>query len=207
MRPLAAAGLLLLGLGGCAELAERPTPLPAGLAGPGDPVRSMAVAVDTALADGGRRLNGRPEEMALALARLEHLTEALGRDPRLVSVPEGTRLQMVAARREARGALGMAEDVPAERAIAALLETRRALLAADRAAAGAALAPVTRPGGLPPLARLSEMGGLPQAALASAALREQIAALDAGAGWRGNAVLEGTRQGISTSGLGGRTDR
>jgi hypothetical protein len=167
----------------------------------------MVLAMNGALSDGGRRLNGRPADMALALARLEHITDRLGTDPRLAAISEGTRLQLVTARREARGSLGMPDEVAPDQAVLALLQARRALLAADTRGAEAALAPVTRPGGLPAVARLADMGGLPQAAIASAALREQIATLDAEGTWRGNAVGEGTRQGITTTGLGGRTDR
>lgn len=199
-------GLALLG--GCTELTQRPQAPPAGIAAPGDPVRSGADSLVQALGDGGRALTGRPADMALAIARLEYVTEALRTDPRLAAVPEATRFQLVAARRESRGALGMAETVPPATAVNALLATRRALLARDEAAARAALAPVVRPGGLPPLDRLSDMGGLPQAAIATVALRDEVARLDLDRAWGGGIIpSESAFTGINTVGLGGGTDR
>lgn len=201
------AALLLLALAGCAELTERPPPLPAGLAATGDPVRGMVTATQRALGDGGRSLTGQPAEMALALARLEYLTRQASQDPRFAAAPEALRFQLRTGRREARNALGMPEDVSTDRAIAALMATRRALLANDPAGADRALAAVTRDGPLPPAERLSDMGGLPMSAIALSQLREQIALLDAENAWRGSTLADAPRQGISVSGLGGNTDR
>ncbi len=203
-------GLLLAGFAliGCAELQQRPSPPPPELSTGGDPVRGGAEALVLAFADGGRALAGRPGEMALAVARLEYMTEALGSDPRLAPVPEAVRFQMVAARRESRGALGMAESVPPPRAVNALLATRRALAAGDEPAARAAIAAVVSPSGLPPLGRLADMGGLPQAAIATALLRDEVQRLDLERGWRaGPLPSESPFAGISTVGLGGNTDR
>lgn len=202
------AGLALLALAACAELQQRPTPPPPEISAGGDPVRSGSAALVQAFADGGRALAGRPAEMALAVARLEYMTDALARDPGLAPVSEAARFQMIAARREARGALGMAETVPPGRAVNALLATRRALLAGDEPAARAAMASVVSPGGLPPLGRLADMGGLPQAAIATAILRDEIQRLDLESAWRGGILpSESPFGGISTVGLGGRTDR
>ena len=136
------------------------------------------------------------------------MTEALRTDPRLASVPEATRFQLVAARREVRGALGMAESVPPETAMRAMLATSRALGTRDEPAARAALAPVVRPGGLPPLDRLADMGGLPQAAQSTVALRDEFSRLDLDRAWNdGVPRFEGATVGVSTVGLGGGTDR
>ena len=197
-----------LGVAGCAELTQRPQAPPPGIAAAGDPVRSGPDALVRAFSDGGRGLVGQPAEMALAVARLEYMTEALRSDPRLAPVPEATRFQLVAARREARGALGMAETVPPATAVRTLLATRSALLVGNVAGARAAMAPIVSPGGLPPLERLGDMGGLPQAAIATAALRDEIARLDLERGW-GQAILpsESVFIGTNTTGLGGGTDR
>ena len=198
----------LAALAACAELTQRPQAPPPGIATAGDPVRSGADALVRAFADGGRGLTGQPAEMALAVARLEHMTEALRTDPRLAAVPEATRFQLVAARRETRGALGMPETVPPTRAVNALLAARRALLERDEAGARGALAPLVNPGGLPPLDRLSDMGGLPQAAIATVALRDEMARLDLDRSWEsGRLPSESAYIGTNTTGLGGGTDR
>ncbi|MBC7434369.1 MAG: hypothetical protein H7345_20160 [Rubritepida sp.] len=205
-RALLLAGLACLA--SCAELTQRPQAPPGGLAMAGDPVRSGAEALVRAFGDGGRALNGQPAEMALAVARLEYMTDALRTDPQLAAVPEAARFQLVAARRETRGALGMAESVPPATAVSALLATSQALRARNEPAARSALAPLVRPGGLPPLDRLADMGGLPQAAQATVSLRDEMARLDLDRGWN-NSILraEGSIVGISTVGLGGGTDR
>lgn len=201
---LAALALLV----GCAELTQRPPAPPPGITTPGDPVRSGADALVRAFGDGGRSLAGRPAEMALAVARLEYMTDALRIDPRLAALPEAARFQLVAARRETRGALGMAESVTPAAAVDALLTTRRALLARNDAAARSAMAPLVSPGGLPPLDRLADMGGLPQSAIATTALRDEIVRLDLDRGWGSGAIpSESAYLGINTQGLGGGTDR
>ncbi len=199
---------VVAGLAACAELQQRPASPPAGIGTGGDPLRGSAEALVLAFGDGGRGLQGRPAEMALAVARLEHMTDQLARDPALAPLPEAARFQMVTARRETRGALGMAETLPSARAVEALLATSRALRRNDEAAARAAIAPVVSPGGLPPLARLGDMGGLPQAAIATANLRDEILRLDLERAWRAGPIpTESPFGGITTTGLGGNTDR
>jgi hypothetical protein len=200
--------LACLALAGCAELQQRPVPPPAGISTGGDPLRGGAEALVLAFGDGGRGLNGRPADMALAVARLEYMTDQLARDPALAPVPEAARFQMVVARRETRGALGMAETVPPSAAVDALLATSRALRRGDDAQARAAIGPLVSPGGLPPLGRLADMGGLPQAAIATAILRDEMLRLDLERGWRnGPLPSESPFGGVTTTGLGGNTDR
>ncbi|MCX7931365.1 MAG: hypothetical protein N2588_02325 [Rhodovarius sp.] len=205
MRPARLA--LLLGLAACAELAERPPPLPAGLVGTGDPLRAAAVGLHQGLQDGGRSLAGRPEELALALARLEYLAEAAALGEGGAAMPSALRAALAEARAEARSALGIAEALPPQQVMRALLATRRALQAGDRPGAEAALAAIARPGIDPPLRRLSDPGGLPLAALAAQRLMDELRMADAVRTWRGDSLADAPRQGISTQGLGGNTDR
>jgi hypothetical protein len=199
---------LLAILGGCDELRQRPVSPPAGLDAGGDPIRGGPGALVRAFGDRGIGLNGRPAEMALALARLEYITDALERERALAPVSQGVRFEMIGARRETRAALGMAEAVPPARAVEALLATSRALRRGDDAAAQAAIAPVVSPGGLPPLGRLADMGGLPQAAIATTALRDEIERLDLENGWVAVPVPNVAGfGGMTTTGLGGNTDR
>jgi hypothetical protein len=202
---------LLAGLAvlcGCDEVRRRPVSPPLGLDAGGDPLRGGAEVLVQAFADGGRGLNGKPADMALALARLEFMTDALDRDPALAPISQGIRFQMMTARRQTRDALGMAETVPPASAWAALLATRRALLLGDEAAARAAIDPWVSQGGLPPLARLADMGGLSQASIATANLRDDILRLDLERGWReGPLPSESPFTGVTTTGLGGNTDR
>jgi hypothetical protein len=199
---------LLATLGACDEVRQRPVSPPAGLDAGGDPIRGGPEALVRAFGDRGRGLTGRPAEMALALARLEYLTDAMERERALTAVPPSVRFEMIGARRETRAALGMAETVPPARAVEALLATSRALQRGDDAAANAAIAPVVSPEGLPPLGRLADLGGLPQAAIATTTLRDEIQRLDLENGWGAVPMLNSTGfSGMTTSGLGGNTDR
>ncbi|WP_160121924.1 hypothetical protein [Rhodovarius lipocyclicus] len=199
--------VLVLGTMGCAELQRRPVIPPAALTVPGDPVRGQVSALADAFGDGGQALNGHPAAMAQAVARNEQVLVWLDQDPRFNSFSEAVRQQLEGASREQRGALGMAESVPRAQAIAGLLATRRALLAGDDAAARAALGAITNPEGLPPLERLARMGGLPQSAIATTLLREEVTRLDAENAWRGVRGSENAALAITTPGLGGNTDR
>jgi hypothetical protein len=199
---------LLASLGACDEVRQRPVAPPAGLDAGGDPIRGGPEALVRAFGDRGRGLIGRPAEMALALARLEYMTDALERERALAPVPQGVRFEMIGARRETRAALGMAEAVPPARAVEALLATSRALQRGDDAAANSAIGAVVSPGGLPPLGRLADMGGLPQAAIATTALRDEIERLDLERGWSAVPVPSPAGfGGMTTTGLGGNTDR
>jgi hypothetical protein len=61
---------------------------------------------------------------------------------------------------------------------------------------------------LPPLGRLADMGGLPQAAIATTALRDEIERLDLENGWVAVPVPNVAGfGGMTTTGLGGNTDR
>jgi hypothetical protein len=205
-RPLLLA-VLMLGTAGCAEMQRRPTPPPGALSVPGDPVRGQTAALANAFGAGGTALNDHPAAMALAVARNEQLLIWLDQDPRFNSFSETIRQQLEGASREQRAALGIAEDVPRARVVSGLLATRRALLAGDEAAARNAMAGFSNPEGLPPLQRLARMGGLPQSAIATSLLREEVTRLDAENAWRGLRGSETVATSITTQGLGGNTDR
>lgn len=199
-------GLLLLLAAGCAELQRPPTaPPPADLVeGAADPARAVIGAAQAAFADRGRALEGRPEAAARAAAQLEFLAAELSRDPRFAVFPEAVRRDVALARMELRDALGVAEAVPGDRVVAALLRAARALRAGDAAAAAAALpAPVFLPGGERSVARLGTLGPLPQAAIATGNAAREEARLDAEGGWGGGRSEDPSGLRITTFGLGG----
>jgi hypothetical protein len=197
--------LLLLAAAGCAEMQQRPSTPPMDLAaGVSDPARAAIQGAAQAFTDRGRGLSGQPAAGAMAAAQLEYATESLERDPRFTPVPEAVRRQMQLARTELRDALGVQEAAPPRPVIDGLLAAARALRANDRAAAARALrAPLFRPGGERSVARLGELGPLPQASNASALLAQQIAQLDAESGWNNTRQAEISGVNITTFGLGG----
>ncbi|SDB44652.1 hypothetical protein [Belnapia rosea] len=198
--------LLLLAAAGCAEVRQRPPAPPMDLAaGAADPARQAIQGAAQAFADRGRGLSGQPAAGALAAAQLEFATDALARDPRFAPVPEAVRRQMELARTELRDALGVQEAAPPRPVIDGLLAAARALRANNQSAAARALpAPVFRPGGERSVARLGELGPLPQASNATALLAQQIAQLDAESGWNGTRQAETSGVNITTFGLGGQ---
>ncbi len=197
--------LLLLAATGCAEMQQRPLTPPMDLAaGASDPARAAIQGAAQAFADRGRGLSGQPAAGAMAAAQLEYATEALERDPRFTPVPEAVRRQMELARTELRDALGVQEVAAPRPVIDGLLAAARALRANDPAAAARALpATLFRPGGERSVARLGELGPLPQASNATALLAQQIAQLDAVSGWIGTRQAETSGVNITTFGLGG----
>ena len=203
-------GLLLsLVLAGCAELQQAPPAgAPAAIVragqGRGDQGRDAIGAAAAAFADRGRGLAGQPEAAAQAAAQLEFATQELGRDPRFAPVPDGVRREMLLARTEVRDALGIAEAATPDQVIAALLAAARALRAGNPAAAARALpAPLLRPGGERSVARLGEIGPLPQASIATAQVARQLERMDAESSWVGIRPDETGGSRITTFGLGG----
>jgi hypothetical protein len=198
--------LLLLAAAGCAELSQAPpTPPPADLVqGSPDEGRGAILAAAAAFADRGRGLAGQPEATARAAAQLEFITTELGRDPRFAAMPDSVRREMLLARIELRDALGVAETVPSDQVVAALLAAARAIRAGDAARAAAALpAPLFRPGGAASVARLGEIGPLPQASIATTLAARQVERLDAESRWSGGQANETGGTQITTFGLGG----
>lgn len=198
--------LLLLVLAGCAELQQPPpAAAPAGLAeGTVDPGRGAITAAAAAFAERGRGLIGQPEAAARATAQLEFATAELGRNPRFASVPDSVRREMLLARTEVRDALGIAEAAQPEEVVAAMLATARALRAGNARAAAASLpSPLFRPGGERSVARLGEIGPLPQASIATSQAARQLERMDAESSWVGTRPDETGGSRITTFGLGG----
>ena len=201
--------LLLLALAaGCAEMKQVPPALPTAALAPGsaDGVRGSIEAMAPAFADRARGLAGRPAEAAQAAAQLEFVTAAIPRDPRYAPIPEGVRRELLLARQELRDALGTADEATPEAVVPALLAAATALRAGDQARAARALpAPTFRPGGARSVARLGELGPLPQAAIASAMVQREVARLDAEGRWLGGRPVDARGNTITTVGLGGNT--
>jgi hypothetical protein len=212
-RAARAAALLasaLLGTAGCAEVTRPPPPPPpAGLAaiGTADPVRASLDAAAAAFADRGAALAGRPAEAAQAAAQLEHAAAGLPRDPRYARLADGVGRELALARSELRDALGVAEAADPAAVSRALLSAADRLRAGDRAGAARALpAPMFRPGGAASVARLGELGPLPQAAVATAFAQQAVARVDA-MGLGGSTQMPETTFGIGsvTTSFGGST--
>lgn len=172
--------LLLLAAAACAQVTQPPPPPPPDLvAGAAEPTRAAIMAAAAAFADRGEHLAGRPAAAAQAAAQLEFIVEDLPRNPRWAAMPDSIRLELLLARSELRDALGVAEAAAPDAVIEALLRAARALRAGDRQAAAAALpAPLFRPGGARSVARLGELGPLPQVANATALAARTAEQLD-----------------------------
>ncbi|MBD0271318.1 MAG: hypothetical protein ICV73_05255 [Acetobacteraceae bacterium] len=195
--------LLALCAGGCAELARPASPpAPADLAaGAPDPARASVAAAAAAFADRGAGLANRPAAAAQAAAQLEYAAEALATDPRWTGMPEGIRREMLLAREELRDAIGLDAAAPSAAAVSALLGAARALRAGDRRRAASALAPpLFRPGGEGSIARLADMGPLPQAANATA-LAQAVASRMEVEGRLGSTQMRERSMGIGGVGL------
>ncbi|TDH64282.1 hypothetical protein E2C06_02795 [Dankookia rubra] len=199
---------LLVLAAGCAEMKQAPPALPTAALAPGsaDGVRGSIEAMAPAFADRARGLAGRPAAAAQAAAQLEFITAAIPRDPRYAPIPEGVRRELLLARQELRDALGTDEDATPEVVVPALLAAAAALRAGDQARAARALpAPTFRPGGARSVARLGELGPLPQADNASAMVQREVARLDAEGRWLGVRPVDASGNLITTFGLGGNT--
>jgi hypothetical protein len=175
--PLAAlcAGLL----GACAEMRQPPdfARIPPGLGvAVADPVPAMVAEAAAAFSDAGASLNGRPADTARAIGQMELVAEALRRSPRWAPVSTATVTELRTARTEWRQAIGIPETAAPETVAAALGQASLALRENDTARAAAALAPdAFTPGGTPAIARLAAPGPLPQARIASAMARDEVA--------------------------------
>lgn len=176
-------------LAGCAELRTPQQAPPAVLvdAGTGNgPLRAAVEATAAAFANQGAALAGQPAAAALALARLEALEMEVtgGRAWPALSPSIGFALRT--ARNENRAALGIAQAAPGPDVVQALGSTASRLRARDRPGAEAALTSMLfEPGGEQTLDRLGDLGPLPAAEQASAALAREVRRLDVDSGWAG----------------------
>jgi len=183
-RALLAAPLL-----GCEELRTPASPPAAVLTGTptaGPPLRAAVEATAAAFANQAAGLAGRPAEAALALARFEALTLEVAQGRAWPGVSPTLVIAMRVARDENRAALGAAQRAEGAAMVAAFGATAARLRANDRAGAVAALAPpLFDPGGAATLDRLAQIGPLPAAEQASAALAREVRRLDLDSGWAG----------------------
>lgn len=197
----AAVVFALFAAAGCAEMRQPPAPVPVPLSAvapsSADPIRGAIGAMAPAFADRARGLAGRPAAAAQAAAQLEFVAAAIPRDARYAPVPESVRRDLALARVELRDALGVQEDAAPEAVVRSLLAAAEALRAGNAGRAAASLpSPMFRPGGQRSVARLGDLGPLPQGAIASANIAEVVARLDATNGWPGG------RSGEVSAGIG-----
>jgi hypothetical protein len=169
--------LLALTLAACAGITPPETAsLPRNyITGAGDPTRGAVFAASGTFAQPAQ-LQGRPAAAARALAAMEYITVALPQDPLTTLRLDGiTELQLLAARREWRAALGIPQAAPAQGVIDGLLVASDALAANDRRGADAALASNLFPAGPDAtLGRLAALPPLPQTALAAEMARQSL---------------------------------
>lgn len=178
-----AMALSVLLLSGCAELrTPRATqPVPAELLPPAtDPLRAAARMAAADFANEGAALQDRPALAARAIGRLEWLTAVLSTDPRYDALPQGIAMALRGGTAEVREALGMVADTPPAQATAALTAIARQIDAGRTPD----FPPALFPGGAErSLQRLTKLGPLPQAAIATGQAAEAIAQLDQNGGW------------------------
>lgn len=181
--------LLAAPLLGCEDLrtpAGPPAPVLSAAPTAGPPLRAAVEATAAAFANQAAALAGRPAEAAVALARFEALTLEVAQGRAWPGLSPTLVIAMRVARDENRAAVGGAQQAEGAAMIAAFGTAAARLRANDRAGAVAALAPpLFDPGGEVTLDRLAEIGPLPAAEQASAALAREVRRLDLDRGWAG----------------------
>jgi hypothetical protein len=170
-------------LGACSGAAPRavqgpavPLPPPAADApsSAGDPGRGAVIGAAFAFAEPAR-LAGRPAAAARAAGQLEWMAASLPFDQGWIGATPLTFVALAAGRAELRAALGIGLDAPPDAVAAALGRAALALDRDDRAAAIAALDPITESRGGAALRVLDAMPRLPRAATAtSLAMNEMM---------------------------------
>jgi len=143
MRFVFLAGLVFC-LGGCAANAPAPSVgyLPAGAFGPGavqeDPQAAALGTAEEAFAHNGA-MQGRPGQMAFAVACLDAMAGQFSGPGRWVGTASSAPAQMVQARDEVRTMLGIPLAAPSQAVIDRLVAFSQAYKAGDTTAATAAL--------------------------------------------------------------------
>ncbi len=136
--------LICLALGGC--LHEAPEPSTGYL--PADAFSTIAVGQDPDLAAVQEamiafaypaRMQGKPAEMALAIASLDAMAGQFSTSGRWFGMDSLPKEEMLEARTEVRGILGVPENAPSQSVIDQLMAASRALDKGDQNAALAAL--------------------------------------------------------------------
>lgn len=181
--------LLPLAIAACEEL-RTPQALPPAVltSGPasGAPLREAVETTTADFANQGAGLAGRPAEAALALARFEAIEVEVANRRAWPALSPTIGYAMRTARDENRAAIGAAQQAASADVIQALGAAASRLRANDRAGAAAALrSPIFEPGGEVTLDRLAEVGPLPAAEQAMAALSRDVRRLDLDSGWAG----------------------
>ena len=199
--------MLPLVFAACEEL-RTPQALPPAVltneASRGSPLRAAVAATTADFANQGACLAGHPAEAAMALARFEAIEVEVSNRRAWPALSPTIGYAMRTARDENRAALGAAQQASSADVIHALATVSSRLRANDRAGAAAALqAPTFEPGGEVTLGRLSELGPLPAAEQAMAALDRDVRHLDLDAGWSGGGNWwQSGAPGAITDGLG-----
>ena len=126
-KPLAAATLLLLlPLLGCGPVQQFATLPRDATTGVGDPTRAAVIGSAYAFATPDVMV-GRPEAAARAAAQVEYLATEIPAGPRWVDFNPTVSLELMAARRELRAALGIAPDASPQAVADGLFAASRAL--------------------------------------------------------------------------------
>lgn len=168
---------LPLAMGACAGAvpSERASLPRSFIMGAGDPTRGAVFAASGSFARADR-LAGQPDRAARALALMEYIAVELPQDHLMSMRLDGlTELQLLAARREWRGALGIPAAAPAQGVIDGLFAASAALAANDREAAATALTSNLFPAGPDAtISRLAALPPLPRTALATEMARQSL---------------------------------
>ena len=203
------AGLLVLAA--CAELTRSQSPEPPVELAGGLVAQPLPAILDLSVADfdrGGAGLEGRPAETALAIARLEWLGAEAQTGRPLSGLPDSYIFALRRGVEEGRQALAIAPDATPATTVPALIAASRALARNDTQAARTALSgPDFRDTNRSVLSRLREPGPFPDASLALPAVRDEVRRLLAEGRTNRRVAAEFIDAGITTSLMGGRTDR
>lgn len=143
----------------------------------GQPLMSDVYAAEVAAYDfaSPERTRGNPAEAARGVAALDYIVGTFWRNPQYASITELTQLQLVQARREVRGVLGIAANARSQAVVNAMLGVSDALYANDAGRARALLQPPVF--GFGPDRTLAMLANLPaMPTTASAALRASLEA-------------------------------
>lgn len=142
--------------------------------GAGDPTRTAIFTTNAVFAE-RRPAAGNPAAAARAIAQMEFLVVDMPQNTTFTNVPPTLNSQLVSARREWRGALGIAPDASAQSVINALYAASRALESGQGEAAAAALpGNIFSRGGQQTLAQLSALPNLPNTAVAAATAQQGV---------------------------------
>ncbi len=167
--------LLVLALAGCAEMRTPQAPLPDPLLSGGispQPAPLVAQLAARDFVDAGAGLEGRPAAAALAAARLEWLALALAPGGDLAQLGDSFRFATARALEEVRAALAIRPESGGAPAIGALVGASRSLARGEEPPLGP---PVFRDATPNARQRLEQPGPLPNAALATGGIVEELA--------------------------------